>query len=182
MFQYALLMQLPDGLAWRELRLQKKISPSTKYLAFGLNTTQPLVIGLLAFAASVYTGRKLPVTFWMGVFALIVYIILFMVGNNIDWNMKPTASCAHLSYGWFDKVKDMYVIRTTLYFVTLLLFFSALPRVWWITTTIIFLVSFAISKIIYPCATASTWCWTTVAAGLVIFAADTLERKDLAKK
>lgn len=177
-FQYALLMQLPDGLAWRELRLEQKISSSTKYLAFGLNTTQSMAMGLLALAAFVYTGRTLPVTFWMGVFALLVYIILFLAsGKNIDWNMKPTASCAHLNYGWWKVKDDMNTIRIILYFVSMLLFFSALPNVWWITNSIIFMVSFAITLIIYPCATASTWCWSTAAAGLVILAADTLNRK-----
>ena len=97
--------------------------------------------------------------------------------DAIDWNMKPTETCNHLTYGWFDKGKGVDIARTVLYFVTLLLFFTALPGVWWGTMTTLFLVGYVIIKYMYPCATASTWCWSVVFSSIAILLVSVLERK-----
>ena len=171
-WQYALLMQIPEGLAWRDIRTKKNISDGVQKSAFALNVLQPFVTFLVVLGVSVLTKKSLPVSFWIGAGLLAVYGIYFGVKGaqrKIDFDMKPSSQCKHLVYRWFDQITERpdAVARCLLYLVTVVLLLSGLPRLWFWTTTGIFAVSFIVSRFLYPCATASTWCWSIVLAGLI---------------
>tara|TARA_B110000008_G_C16883374_1_gene529850 strand:+ start:410 stop:1099 length:690 start_codon:yes stop_codon:yes gene_type:complete len=180
-FQYTLLMQIPDGIAWRQLRKNKKIEPSTKNLAFGLNTTQPLISGLLVFMVCIYTKQPLPVQFWIGVVLLLIYISLLSFEKVTEAKMAPTPQCKHLLYEWWSTEDEKKNIRRTtqfvLYAIIILLFVSVLPQLWWATGTAIFLGTLALTTYMYPCSNGSLWCWSIAYASIVVLIVDTMQRK-----
>ena len=97
-WQYALLMQIPDALAWRHPTAQ---APGK--LAFILNATQPLVLFILVVIGLTKLRISL-VRLIPAIIALTVYSILTIKNtvNRKDYNIQPTKQCKHLSYSWWD--------------------------------------------------------------------------------
>ena len=92
-WQYALLMQIPDALAWRH--------PTAQYpgkLAFILNVTQPLVLFILVVIGLTKLGISL-VRLIPAIVALTVYSILTIKDtvNRTDYNIQPPQHCKHLA-------------------------------------------------------------------------------------
>ena len=173
-YQLCLFMQIPEGMAWGQIRRNQKIEKGTDLAASILLFMQPVILGLLVYGACVYTGRPIPIRFWVTV----LIILLTMCYNSLQGNTNltnltgPTPQCNHLQYQWAESSSKLLP-----YFVTVLLFFSVLPPTWWVTSTVIFIGSYVWAYLMYPCATGSLWCWSIALSGLVVLLVDTFQRK-----
>jgi hypothetical protein len=158
-WQYGLLMQIPDALAWRN-----PSSDTPGKLAFILNVTQPLV--WLMIVCIMFYIYKLPII------RLIPAIILFMIYilnvirqiPKINFQLKYD-NCNNLQYTWWRKISG------ELYIITMCAIILALPSIPLIVITLIlFLGSLLMSIILVKkrCNTGSLWCWSIAICGFII--------------
>ena len=161
-WQYALLMQIPDALAWR--------NPNAKYpgkLAYVLNTTQPFIfIVLVAIGLqkmNIPLARLLPAILIGLIYGILIIIETY---KQNDFNIEPLKSCRNLNYRWWDS------LPVVLYFLTLILSMLAIPYLGYIVLNItIFIGSILITQKIVgnECNPGSLWCWSVAGAGLCMF-------------
>ena len=160
-WQYALLMQIPDALAWR--------SPSATYpgkLACALNVTQPLVT--LALVYTMLRRLGLPATRLapaaiVGA-AYVGHIACAVLRTSFD--LRPLAGCTNLTYPWWDRAPaDFY-----LYALCILLAIAAVPSPPLACLSVaVFVGSLAVvrAKVGTGCSPSSLWCWSVAPAGAV---------------
>lgn len=148
-WQYALLMQIPDALAWRNLNSTEMAGK----LACFLNLTQPLAT--LAIFPSV-----------RGMLFTIPYVINVLKNiSSFKYDIKPAKNCSALNYQWWDKINPMF------YHIAIMavLFFGM--KTGSTLNIIIFLGTLFLSKLAsYGCGRGgwgSLWCWSVASAGLV---------------
>jgi hypothetical protein len=162
-WQYALLMQIPDALAWRY--------PSAQYpgkLAFVLNVTQPMVLFILVVIALTKLNISL-IRLTPAIITLAIYSILTIKDtvNRKEYNIQPPEQCKYLSYSWWSPSK--YI----LYMLSMVLLILCLAPEWnyVILTLSIFIGSIIASKMIVgtKCNPGSLWCWSIASAGMITF-------------
>ena len=164
-WQYALLMQIPDAIGWHNIKNNESTTNAGK-LAFILNVTQPLIslicVGIIMI--------KLNLNFIYLIPAIIVFI-LYVVNifselnkNTIKYDINPAGNCSSLNYQWWEKINVIYYL-----IVFLLIFIAPLNFKWATTNVTIYLISLAISVLlINNCGNfGSMWCWTIASAGLI---------------
>ena len=161
-WQYALLMQIPDALAWR--------NPNATYpgkLAFILNMTQPLVLFILVVIAL----SRLGVSLWKlcpAILTLSVYSILTIkeAVKMKKYNISPPPNCKYLSYPWWDGPKYYF------YLLSIVLALLALAPAWGyiILSLVLFIGSTIAAKIVSgKCPSGSLWCWSIAGSGVCTF-------------
>lgn len=161
LWQFALLMQIADALAWRD--------PSKTYpgkLAFILNTMQPLIlilgVSIMLFKLNISLIRLIPV-----LLLSIVYICYVIRGwFNTDFDIYPKNSCKNLQYIWWNKIPFI------LYILLLIIGLLTIPSIpYSILTIILFLVSLLITNLLVNknCISGSLWCWSVASCGLITF-------------
>lgn len=158
-WQYALLMQLPEGAAWLD-----GAAEAPARAAFLLNVTQPLAAHLAVRVARATAGGV-----DRGIVALVMFYALLVtdLGELVDGSRSIAAGdgCPHLRLAYWDGS------RGTLYVVASLFVFSDLPDlVWALVNAGIFLVSLAISSAWFSCGLGSVWCWSVAFASPVLVA------------
>ena len=161
-WQYALLMQIPDALAWRD--------PKTEYpgrLAFILNTTQPLILFILVVIALTRMG----VSLWRlspAILALSVYSILTIkeATKRKKYDISPPQHCRYLAYPWWDGPKYCF------YVLSIVLTLLTLAPAWGyiILSLALFIGSTIAAKIVSGnCPSGSLWCWSIAGSGICTF-------------
>ena len=158
-WQYGLLMQIPDALAWR-----KPSSKTPGKLAFILNVTQPLV-WLMIFCIIFYI-YNLPITRLIPAIILFMIYIVDVIRNipKINFKLKYD-NCRNLQYTWWKKISGV------LYIITMCAIILALPSIPLISITLIlFLGSFLMSTILVKkdCNAGSLWCWSVAICGFIV--------------
>jgi hypothetical protein len=161
-WQYALLMQIPDALAWR--------NPDAKYpgkLAYILNTTQPFIFIILVAIAlqkmNISLTRLIPAILIGLIYSIFIMIEAYKIN---DFNIQPLKTCRNLNYRWWDN------LPIVLYFLTLILSMLAIPYLGYIVLNIvIFIGSILIAQKIVgnECNPGSLWCWSVAGSGLCMF-------------
>ena len=123
MWQYGLLMQIPDWLGWRHLRINPNQKKTNSYgiSAMILNYTQPLIILLTLIVISRFIKLS-NITLWPAVVAFVVYIgtiVHNFMTRKIDFSLEPKNSKS-ISYNWWNIPQSiMYVLLSTLLIVTI---------------------------------------------------------------
>jgi len=158
-WQYALLMQIPDALAWRDLK--------AKYpgkLAFLLNTTQPIVavvaVAVMLIKLNVSLVRLIP-----AIVLVIVYAgCVIKKVASVDFDISPSTPCTNLDYSWWGEISPV------MYYIVMLAAFAAIPSLPnMVLTSGIFLGTVLVSGLLVgkKCNSGSLWCWAVASAGLV---------------
>ncbi len=173
LWQYALLMQIPDALAWRYP--DNSIPPK---IACFLNTTQPIIALLLVlYIKSIIGTSKL--TIYPVIIAVLLYSVSIVIDINKSslTNMKPVDSCHNLTYDWWSPRSFIF------YMIAILLFIWTIPiesagKGILLINTLIFIASFIVTYMIAGanCSNSSLWCWSIASAGLVTFLYYTIVR------
>jgi len=186
-FQWGLLMQVVDALAWRALRegWGQGARRALSRAALLLNTSQPLV--LLACLAALAGRAPSPATA-LATAAYLAAMAANLAGRTTPVSMFPVDShdgsaCRHMVYDWWmldgkrNKIDPSnpfgaftVISMAVLYIVCMLsvmLDYSG-PRGWPVMAY--FVSGVVISNALYPCGPASVWCWSVASAGPVVWA------------
>lgn len=169
-WQYALLMQLPEGIAW--IRINESILVESR-VAFFLNITQPLVTFLILW--------HLKTPFRYGHVVLFMYFLVLFTHADELWenstSIAPVDDCKHLNLGYWD------TSRGVVYIVSVLLIFSELESKYWIfVNAFIFLSTLVLSLVLYSCSIGSLWCWMISIAGPILVIMDYIKGAYFEKK
>jgi hypothetical protein len=160
LWQYALLMQIPDAIAWNNIKNGKSTEAAGKLAAF-LNLTQPLIllIGVLFITDNYYSL----IPSFVVILAYIINIIMNI--HKFEYDVKPGTDCNSLNYSWWNHVSsNLYLLSMTVIMLSIknihFKFFNLL----------IFYASLLISIFLnYSCNPGSFWCWSIASAGLLNF-------------
>ena len=164
-WQYALLMQIPEGIVWA--RLDAGVTSSSiqveSRVAFFLNITQPL---------SLYVAiRSLRIKLRYAQVALFMYFLLLVVDLPEYWertgSIAPSDGCDHINLGYWNPSRGFLYVFAALFVI------SELPSPYWVTVnSAIFLLSLLFAAIFYNCGLGSMWCWLIWTAGPLLVLAD----------
>jgi len=163
-WEFCLLMQLPEGAAWRAVNTGSDVTAAS-LAALWLNVLQPVVLVIVVTA---FMGGRA----W-GTTAVIVYIAGMAGEMHHMWSetIEPAGGCSHLDLRYWNGT------RSAIYFVSSLCVFAAIPSAYWaIVNGGFFLITFALMAAIYSCGQGSLWCWLIFIAGPVLCVAALLEQ------
>tara|TARA_B100000886_G_scaffold339620_1_gene305660 strand:- start:484 stop:1137 length:654 start_codon:yes stop_codon:yes gene_type:complete len=164
LWQYGLLMQIPDGIAWRQIK-DNKSTKSSGILAFILNVTQPIIFFIGIIILMIIFKKNL--YYLIPALILLIYYIYQIIHelllNNLKFDVSPKNNCKSLNYQWWEKISStIYLILFPLIIIPLF----NLPIT--ILNLSIFFISLIISSfIVYDCNPGSLWCWSIAIAGLI---------------
>ncbi len=162
--QYSLFMQIPDGIAWRQINHGG--TPTSGKLAYVLNVTQPLITLMAVGAALIWTKDDLKKLIPAAVVCGLYVIALAYNLKDADFNIAPKKGCRHLMYKWWNTP-----FLTGLYLLSMVVVLWTLPSplVRYLCIAI-FLLSFLLSiAMAFPCGSGSLWCFLVAPGGLIIF-------------
>lgn len=158
-WQYALFMQIPDTIAWNNIKKNKPNETASKLAAF-LNLTQPIVtfIGMLFILNVKSYYLLIP-----AIIVIVIYVInILLTIKKFKYDVKPEKKCGSLNYSWGEHVSPV------LYLIIFPLLFLVLPIKSVPINLIIFFGTLLISILVnYNCNPGSWWCWSIASAGLV---------------
>lgn len=157
LWQYALLMQIPDGLAWNKIKKGENTEFAGKLAAF-LNLTQPIVTFILILIITKNYKMLIP-----SAIVLVMYIInIYQNLSKFNYNVTPGKNCSSLNYSWWDHLNTIFYM---IFFPLVFLAISNLNII--VINTLIFFITIGISIAInYNCNPGSFWCWSVASAGL----------------
>lgn len=160
-WQYALLMQIPDALAWR--------NPKSKFpgkLALVLNVTQPLFLLFMVTIIAAKVGSS-PLTIYPALVVGLIYAGIVVVGtSNPDIIVTPKEDCHNLNYPWWNSINPGY------YMIAMLVFICTIPSLGYSTLSLVlFLGSLLATRVMVKdgCESGSLWCWSIAGAGFITF-------------
>jgi hypothetical protein len=152
---FGLLMQIPEIVEWRAIRLNQPQNEANAQLAFWLNILQPVAA---LVATSIHTKKLDPVS----CVAVGIYLMSVFEKHEIHIT-RPDDSCPHMYYRWWSK----YSPSKILYYISTLICLQTLPWNSFIHHATLFVVSAAISLLaVKPCGMASVWCWSVAFVAL----------------
>ena len=159
-WQYALLMQIPEGVYWLEP------GPVPSRLAMLLNVTQPHAL----FTAAVLSRLRGGVT-KASVVAILMYSLLMLTEVEEIWrdseSIAPLDGCTHLNLGYWNPS------RATLFLTSSTVVLSELRPIYWaVVNTLLFFITFVLAVTIYTCGSGSVWCWFVFVCGPVLVIAE----------
>ena len=157
-WQYTLLMQIVEGIAW--IQIENDIQIVSKF-AMLLNTFQPLVLMLV-----VRFGLYVKPIKYAGIANLMYFSLLISDGVWNFTDIKPQDECIHL------RLRYWTTARTTLYMLASLISFWEIPGLFWsIVNMSIFLISFFVAMIFTSCGVGSLFCWIIFTSGPLLVVA-----------
>lgn len=171
LWQFALLMQIPEAVQWHYMDQGLAPPSSTKTAAFWLNVLQP-ICALLVFSAV----RRNDVSALYMAFAAMPAIVFtgvavakspYMLDQKSS--IAPTTGCDHLDLFWWNSEHDVNIQgELPLYMFGLLGAIMLLPFRLRIIQASIVLGTFLLSAFIYKCGYGSVWCWMVASAGISV--------------
>lgn len=163
-WQYALLMQIPEGAVWLQLNHHEDITAMSR-LAMVLNVTQPLALLLgIRFGGLYHEFRYAYV-------ALVLYTVVLVTQFDEVWersaSIAPERDCPHLSLRYWDTSRGIVYVVTSLIVVS-----EARPVFWAVVNASLFSVTLLLAAVVYPCGVGSVWCWFVIATGPLLVVCD----------
>lgn len=169
-WQYALLMQIPEGIVWLQLDQDEDISAMSR-LAMVLNVTQPVALLLGIRFGKLYRGE-----FRYAYVALFMYALLMITEFDQVWthskSIAPENECRHLDLRYWNTPRAFLYVAASLFIIS-----EARPVVWAYANASIFAVSLLLALVIYPCGVGSVWCWFIFVSGPLLVLFDVAQRR-----
>lgn len=163
-WQWVLLMQVFDAMAWLYpdcKSIQNKIANRGAYMA---NITQPIVIFLL-FMLITKAGKMNKYIATVLIMAYISWALVASQSVKRKECLSPSGECPHLDYYWWSRGSQglFYVFIGAAMFLLLVrpFAFGAVAAGYAGFTLIL-------SMFIYSCGTPSVWCWAAAFAPLIM--------------
>lgn len=167
-WQFTLLMQVPEGVAWSQIDAGATDLASVSRSLMVLNVLQPVVL-----TAVVWVGfSRVPC---YALVATLMYVLLMANEAGALWreaeSVRPAPDCPHLDLAYWTGA------RTTLFYFASFFSFAAIPSLLWAAVNaLIFTVTLLIAVGAYHCGGGSMWCWLIFVAGLILVAVDVVVR------
>lgn len=171
MWQFALLMQLPEAVAWHSIERGRTAPASTETAAYWLNLLQPMAAAVILGAARLYnTGGDLTDPLLWGAMVLPVAHTIWaavQAPKALGRGIAPFQGCDHLALHWWtgatEKMLPLYLAAFT---VGILLLGGTTTLK--ITQLAYFFATLVVSVTLYRCGSGSVWCWMVALAGLTV--------------
>ena len=167
-WQYALLMQVPEGIVWLQLDAGDRDVSGASRLAMFLNVTQPLALLLGIRLGGLFRG------FRYAHVALGLYAVVILSQFDEIWSrshsIAPNVGCPHLSLRYWDVSRGIVFLVTSLLIVS-----EARPVFWSVVNALLFILTFLLAILVYPCGVGSVWCWFIFITGPVLVICDHLQ-------
>jgi len=167
MWEWILLMQVFDAIAWRYPECgstQNKFAARGAYIA---NMTQPVVIYLVMILLTMNVSTSNKVISSVLILAYICSVLYSSQEINDVECLRRTEQCSNLQYSWWDGQN----VTLFLYFVCVLglplLLFR--PMSFAVYTSSFISAIFVLSLFLYRCGVASVWCWFAAFAPVLNF-------------
>lgn len=162
-WQYALLMQIPEGIAHLQLERRSDIEAVSR-VAFFLNVTQPIALFVALRIGPVCVRVKYAHV------ALFLYVVVLLADVRHVWDaaasIAPSEGCRHLNLGYWDTTRGFVYVFVSLFVI------SEFPLWYWVcVNSAIFVITLLVSFAFYSCGLGSVWCWMVSASGLILVAA-----------
>ena len=151
-WQFTLFMQLAEAFVYRTRAAKASVE-----MAFWINVLQPvfLIASLTLFVAD---QHKI-----LNTLVIATYISYFVLNYNRFSKHVFEKGCKHISLSWW---KDG--LAALLYFCASFYGMSRIPSFKLkVITFSIFILTFAVTQLMYPCSNGSMWCWSVAGAGLL---------------
>ena len=162
-WQYALLMQIPEGVVW--LQLEAEDITAMSRLAMFLNITQPLALLLGIRFGGLYRE------FRYAHVALFLYFVVLATQFDEVWqgsaSIAPEEDCPHLSLRYWNTSRGIVYVVTSLLVVS-----EARPIFWAVVNACLFSITFLLAVVVYPCGVGSVWCWFVLVTGPLLVVCD----------
>jgi hypothetical protein len=175
LWQFGLLMQLPEAVAWSSIDNNAVPSVATEKAAYWLNLLQPLV-AVLVWSVVHTVANKVPMRddhrLWISWILPVIFTIAISVGAKstigAQGGISPAAatttrSCNHLNLHWWHDYLPLLPLYLAAIAVAALLLVEPVSQK--ATQIGYFLGSLVLSASLYECGVASVWCWFVAFAG-----------------
>lgn len=167
-WQYALLMQIPEGIAWLQLNNAESDLTVVGRIAMILNVTQPIAL----FVATRASPLRKPLSY--SHVALFMYLTLIAAEMGELWDrsttIAPLEGCPHLNLGYWNVPRGLLYVFASIFVMSEIRF-----AYWILINTSIFMVSLILSGTLYSCGVGSVWCWLIFMTGPILVSADLLK-------
>ena len=164
-WQYALLMQIPEGVAWLQLDAGDDDVRGVSRLAMFLNVTQPVALFVGIRCSGLYHE------FRHSYAVLVLYAVVLLTQLDEIWprsaSIAPRDGCTHLNLGYWDTSRALVYVTASFLIIA-----EARPAYWAITNALLFGTTLILAMIVYPCGAGSVWCWFIFLAGPILVVAD----------
>jgi len=169
MWQWVLLMQLFEALAWHNQDCNSTTNKIGTYGAFFANITQPLIVFISLFIATVtQTFKSDYQTNYTKIFQILASIIIvsyvvYMIATLYDKRydcLTTTDTCDQLHYSWWDDTSAIPYIIALISIILLLL----RPLSFCIYQVLFILGTLLITNLFYNDHNGSIWCFFAASA------------------
>jgi len=164
-WQYALLMQIPEGIVWLQIDAGHDDISAASRLAMVLNITQPLALLLGIRFGGLYRE------FRYAYVALLLYAVVLATQFDEIWSksasIAPNEGCPHLSLRYWDMSRGIVYLVSSLLVVS-----EARPVFWASVNAALFTLTFLLAIVVYPCGIGSVWCWFVFTTGPILVVCD----------
>lgn len=172
MWQFALLMQIPEAIQWSYLDQGLDTPSYINPLAYWLNNLQPLVAFLgVALAVGLTTNiakrepAALPAAGVMPVLFTIFTIVYFQSSMAEQADIRPGPTCNHLDLHWWqNNIRPLIGF----YIMGILAALILIPDYQRYIQVAVFLGTFILANALYRCGVGSIWCWMVAPASLTL--------------
>jgi len=170
-WQFALLMQIPEGIVWLQLDAGHDDLRVASRTAMILNVAQPLALLMGIRLGGLYRGE-----FRYAYVAMLLYLVVLLSQMDEVWShaasIAPRPGCAHLDLRYWTTSRGLVYVVTSLLVVS-----EARPLLWAVVNAGIFTVTLVLAMVVYPCGTGSVWCWFIFVAGPILVGVAAIERR-----
>lgn len=165
MWEWILLMQIFDAIAWRNPQCGTQENKFASRGAYIANMTQPIVIYLVMILLKNEVETKNKILASVFILAYICSILNSSQDIQTVNCLQRTDKCSNLQYRWWDKQN----LTLGLYFLCVLglpiLLFR--PVKFAVFTSVFIMSIFIVSLFLYKCGVASVWCWMAAFAPIL---------------
>lgn len=169
LWQFALLMQLPEAIQWSKIDQNLPTPGYVNGLAYWLNTLQPIVAYIGIAVASVATGATDIFTALVAGVLPLVFTVLaavhFRASMSEQADVRPMPACNHLDLHWW---RNRLAPLLLMYMAAVMCAIVLIPGHQRYVQTAVFLGTFMLANTIYQCGVGSIWCWMVAPASLTL--------------
>lgn len=177
LWQFAILMQLPEAVGWGYVNRGTQGPPSVERAAYWLNNLQPAAAFVFIVGTYFLVNQSFPSDpiVWVALIAAVLATAAFTItaaaksGTLLGRpeGIAPGRGCDHLNLHWWsaEGLKPYLPLYLIAIFACIMLLPSASMQ---ITQSSVFFGTLLLSSALYSCGVGSLWCWSVVAAGLTV--------------